>query len=150
MGRIKVKYDLLLFVLLMVILFLPIIQEWTGVFPVKPLNGVFVPTTKPELTFESYKTNTYQAQIDKYSSENFGLREPILRLYNQYLWDVFRKTYVSKEQIVFGKDRWFYEPGSVSDHEQRLLKRHKSYFICNKSLKPTASISLSVLFLPKT
>lgn len=122
MGRIKVKYDLLLFVLLMVILFLPIIQEWTGVFPVKPLNGVFLPTTKPELTFESYKTNTYQAQIDKYSSENFGLREPILRLYNQYLWDVFRKTYVSKEQIVFGKDRWFYEPGSVSDHEQRLFR----------------------------
>lgn len=122
MKKARVKYDLLLFVLLMVILFVPIIQEWTGVFPVKPLNGVFVPTPKPEPTFENYKTNTYQTQIDKYTSENFGLREPIIRLYNQYLWDVYRKTPVSKEQIIFGKDGWFYEPGSVSDYEQRLFR----------------------------
>ena len=122
MKKVWVKYDLLLFVLLMVILFVPILQEWTGIFPVKPMNGVFVPTPKPEPTFENYKTNTYQTQIDKYTSENFGLREPIIRLYNQYLWDVYRKTPVSKEQIVFGKDGWFYEPGSVSDHEQRLFR----------------------------
>ena len=121
MGNFKIKYDQLLFALLMVLLFVPIIQEWIGIFPVKPMKGVFVPTPKPELTFEAYKTNTYQTQIDKYTSENFGLRETVIRLYNQYLWDFFHKTPV-KEQIVYGKDGWLYEPGSVSDSYQRLFR----------------------------
>ena len=121
MGKFKIKYDWLLFALLMVFLFVPIIQEWTGIFPVKPMRGVFVPTQKPELSFEAYKTNTYQTQIDKYTSENFGMRETVIRLYNQYLWDFFHKTPV-KEQIVYGKDGWLYEPGSVSDYYQRLFR----------------------------
>ena len=79
MGNGKIKYGLILFILLMVFLFVPIIQEWTGLFPVKPLKGVFEPTPKPELTFDSYKSNTYQTQIEKYVSENFGLREPVIR-----------------------------------------------------------------------
>ena len=41
MKKPKLKYDLLLFVLLMVLLFVPIVQEWAGIFPVKPLKGAF-------------------------------------------------------------------------------------------------------------
>ena len=70
----------------MIFLFVPVIQEWGGVFPVKPLKGVFEPTPKPELTFDNYKSNIYQTQIEKYTSEHFGLREPVIRLYNQYVW----------------------------------------------------------------
>lgn len=119
MRKPKVTYDLLLFVLLMGFLFIFLLQEWTGVFTVRPMNGVFVATQKPKPTFEAYQKNEYQTQIEKYISENFGLREPVIRLYNQYLWDVFRKTHVSKDQIVFGKDDWFYEPGAVGDYYQR-------------------------------
>ena len=119
MRKPKVTYDLLLFVLLMGFLFVFLLQEWTGVFTVRPMNGVFVATPKPKPSFEAYQKNVYQTQIEKYTSENFGLREPVIRLYNQYLWDVFRKTHVSKDQIAFGKDNWFYEPSAVGDHYQR-------------------------------
>ena len=85
MGKFKISYGLILFTLLMVFLFVPVIQEWGGVFPVKPLKGVFEPTPKPELTFDNYKSNIYQTQIEKYVSEHFGMREPIIRLYNQYM-----------------------------------------------------------------
>ena len=119
MRKPKVTYDLLLFALLMGFLFVFLLQEWTGIFKVRSMNGVFVATQKPELSFDTYKKNTYQNQIEKYVGEHFGLREPVIRLYNQYLWDVFRKTYVSKDQIVLGKDNWLYEPGSVADHYQR-------------------------------
>ena len=51
MRRIKDLYYLLLFILLMVFLFVPIIQKRTEIFPVRPLKGVFEPTPKPELTF---------------------------------------------------------------------------------------------------
>ena len=89
----RLKYDSILFVLMMVFLFVPIIQEWTGIFPVKPLKGAIEPTPKPQPTFEAYRSNTYQTQIEKYASENFGLREPVIRIYNQYLWSAYNKTY---------------------------------------------------------
>ena len=109
---------MLLFALLMGILSLPLLQQWTGLIPVKPMNGVFVPTPKPEPTLETYRSNAYQAQMEKYASENFGFRENVIRLYNQYLWDFFHKTQVSNDQLVRGKDGWLYEPGAVSDYYQ--------------------------------
>ena len=53
MGKFKISYGLILFTLLMVFLFVPVIQEWGGVFPVKPLKGVFEPTPKPALPFHN-------------------------------------------------------------------------------------------------
>lgn len=119
MGKHKITYDLLLSALLIVLLFFPILQQTTGMFSVRPLNGVFVPTPKPEPSLESYQNNVYQPQIEKYVSENFGLREPFIRLYNQYLWDFYRKTNVSKEQLEFGEKGWFFAPGAISDYYQR-------------------------------
>lgn len=124
MGKHKIKYDLLLSALLMVLLLVPILQQATDLFPVKPMNGVVVATPKPEATVEDFCKNAYQPQIEKYVSENFGFREPFIRLYNQYLWDFYRKTSVSKEQLEFGKDGWFYAPGVISDYYQR----HFRYF----------------------
>jgi len=118
----KIKYGLILFVLLMVFLFVPIIQEWTGLFPVKPLKGVFEPTPKPELTFDNYKTNTYQTQIEKYVSEHFGLREPVIRLYNQYVWTAFNKTYC--HFIVPGKKGYLYYALAVNEHYGLELPKH--------------------------
>ena len=74
MRKFSVKYDWLLFGLLMVFLFLALIQQWTGLFPIRPLGGVIEPTPKPELTLENYRNTQYQRQLEAYISENFGLR----------------------------------------------------------------------------
>ena len=125
MRKVKIKYDVILFILLMVFLFVPVIQEWTGIFPVKPLKGVIEPTPKPTLNFENYRNNTYQTQIEKYASENFGLREPVIRLYNQYLWWAYNKTYCSF--IVPGKDGYLFYALAVNEHYgNELLKHYKS------------------------
>ena len=122
MKKPRIRYDIILFVLLMVFLFVPIIQEWGGVFPVKPLKGVFEPTPKPALTFDNYKSNTYQTQIEKYTSEHFGLREPVIRLYNQYVWSAFNKTYC--HFIVPGKDGYLYYALAVNEHYGLELPKH--------------------------
>ena len=122
MRKFKIKYDLILFALLMVFLFVPIIQEWGGVFPVKPLKGVFEPTPKPRLTFDNYKSNTFQTQSEKYVSENFGMREPVIRLYNQYVWSAFNKTYC--HFIVPGKDGYLYYALAVNEHYGLELPKH--------------------------
>ena len=122
MRKFKIKYDLILFALLMVFLFVPIIQEWGGIFPVKPLKGVIEPTPKPELTFDNYKSNTFQTQSEKYLSEHFGLREPVIRLYNQYVWSAYNKTYCTF--IVPGKQGYLYYALAVNEHYGLELPKH--------------------------
>ena len=122
MRKFKIKYDLILFALLMAFLFVPIIQEWGGVFPVKPLKGVFEPTPKPELSFDNYKSNIYQTQIEKYASEHFGMREPVIRLYNQYVWSTYNKTYC--HFIVPGKEGYLYYALAVNEHYGLELPKH--------------------------
>lgn len=122
MKRPHIKFDLVLFAILMVFLFMPIVQEWTGFVPVKLLKGAFEPTPKPELTFENYCSNTYQAQIEKYVSENFGFREPVIRLYNQYVWSAFNKTYC--HFIVPGKEGYLYYDLAVNEHFGTELPKH--------------------------
>ncbi|MBR0324131.1 MAG: hypothetical protein IIX06_06535, partial [Bacteroidales bacterium] len=56
----------------------------------------------PKLTFETYKNNSFQKQFDKYSQENFGLREWTFRMYNQYLWTCYRK--IKTSYVVEGKE----------------------------------------------
>ena len=137
MGKIKIKYDLILFALLMVFLFVPSLQEWTGLFPVKPLKGVFEPTPKPQLTFDSYRSNTFQTQSEKYVSENFGMREPVIRLYNQYVWSAYNKTYCTF--IVPGKDGYLFYALAVNEHFGNELPKH---YTSNEEATKDADIEL--------
>lgn len=134
MRKPKITYDILLFSLMMVFLFTPIIQEWTGLFSVKALKGVIEPTPKPKLTFETYKSNTYQTQMEKYVSEHFGMREPVIRLYNQYLWIAYNKTYC--HFIMPGKHGYlFYTPAVNEYFGNNLLKHYKSNEEAKKNIE---------------
>ena len=113
---------IILFGILSVALFLPIIQWKTNLFPIKPLEGVTVKTELPKLNFENYCSGKLQGQTEKYIAENFGFREPIIRGYNQYVWDFFHKTYVGS--IVVGKDKWLYGKEFIDD---MLGQRWKEY-----------------------
>ena len=104
---------IVLFALLMVLLFVPIIQQTLHPFQVKPLNGAVVKVEKPQLEFESYKDMSYQGQLEQYVASNFGFHEFVIRLYNQYVF-LYRKTYAN--DVVIGKDKWLYSKKSVFDH----------------------------------
>lgn len=117
----KPTYDKVLFIILMTLLFLPLLQGYFHFIFVKPLNGVTLATEQPEFSFSSYRSGDYARQKEAYLSENFGFREPIIRLYNQYLWTCYKKTYT--KDVVAGKDGWLYYPQSVRDYYgKELLK----------------------------
>lgn len=122
MRRFKVKYDWLLFALLMAVLFAPMLQKWTGLIRFKPLGGVIEPTPMPELSFEAYRNNSYQAQLEQHASENFGFREPVIRIYNQYLWSAYHKTYC--HYILPGKKGWLYYKAAVDEYYGLDIKAH--------------------------
>ena len=98
----------------MAILWLPLIQEQFDIFKVKPLTGFTEKTDFPELTCESYSEGKYQIQLEKYVSENFGFRENVIRIYNQYIWAFFKKTYI--HFLTPGKDNWIFYEGAVKDY----------------------------------
>ena len=122
--RKKTTYDIILFGILMVLLFLPLLQERLFRIPLKPLNGVTEKTEEPEFSLQSYRSGAYAKQEEAYLGANFGFREPIIRLYNQYLWDCYRKTYA--HDVVAGKKGWLYNPESVNDYYGTEMLRWQS------------------------
>lgn len=99
-------------------LFASMFQKATHLWNFKKLNGVEEPAPMPALTFQSYVDGSFQSGTETHLMHNFGFREPVLRLYNQYLWDCYNKTYVHRGILVIGKDGWLYEPWAVDDYYQ--------------------------------
>ena len=103
-----------LFGLLMVFLFSFMIQEHFKPIKTKELTGYFLKPDKPRFRWEWYKNGYFQQSIEKYITNNYGFREPIIRLYHQYCWDFFGKEYVS--YIHSGKERWLYYGHNIEDY----------------------------------
>ena len=122
MQKKKVIIYPILFGILMVLLFLPLLQEHLNLFKMKPLNGVYEPAKKPEFTMKDYASGKWQAQVEPYVSENFGFREPIIRFYNQYVYDFYHKTY--SDEITVGKDGWLYQKDGVVQYFGLKGQRH--------------------------
>lgn len=101
----------------MVLLFLPLLQQELHPFKLQKLHGDVVEVKMPKLSFEGYKEQTYQAQLEKYASQHFGFHEWVIRLYNQYLW-TFRKTYAY--DVTVGRDKWLYPKKGVLDHYRQV------------------------------
>ena len=112
--RRKATYDVILFIILMILLFMPLLQGRFQLIPLKPLNGVTIETEKPDFNLEAYRSGDYAKQEEAYLGEHFGFREPVIRLYNQYLWSCYKKTYA--HDVMAGKQGWLYTPESVSDY----------------------------------
>lgn len=120
----KTIYDIVLFALLGILAFLPMAQEHLHLFNLKRLSGVTVKAKKTELTHESFVSGQYQQQMEAYVSQNFGFREGIIRLYNQYLYDFYLKTY--NKEIIPGRDGWFYYQQNVNDYYGTEMYRWQS------------------------
>ena len=104
----------ILFGLLMLFLFSFMIQEHFKPFKTKELMGYFLKPNKPQFRWEWYKNGYFQQSLEKYITNNYGFREPIIRLYHQYCWDFFGKEYVS--YIYSGKERWLYYDHNIEDY----------------------------------
>ena len=117
----KPIYDKVLFIILMILLFMPLLQGRFQLIPLKPLNGATLETKKPQFEFESYRSGDYAKQEEAYLSQHFGFREPVVRLYNQYLWSCYKKTYA--HDVMAGKRGWLYTPESVRDYYGTEMQR---------------------------
>ena len=100
-----------LFCLTALLLFAPLIQQNCKPFKFKKLSGYLEVVNKPKLTFDTYKSGDFQRQAENYLKENFGFREPLIRMYNQCAYDFFRTT--SNGDVAIEKDGWLYHTESI-------------------------------------
>ena len=112
----------ILFSLTALLLFASMLQRRFNLLNLKDLNGVIIEQPMPEMNFKNYQEGSFQQGTEEYLKQHFGFRQLTIRLYNQYLWDFYKKTSVSKYQIAFGKHNWLYEPENVYDHYQTLFR----------------------------
>ncbi|MBR4392149.1 MAG: hypothetical protein IKT08_08620 [Bacteroidales bacterium] len=90
------------------------VQEKWRPFEPKPLAGVNFTTEFPAFTLENYTSGNLQRDLEQYSKENFGFREWAIRLYNQYSYSCFNKTYC--HFIVPGKDGYLFYTEAFSEY----------------------------------
>lgn len=107
-----------------IVLSLPMFQMGTNYYDLRPLKGAVVSAEEPSFSFRSYVDGSYQNGLENYLKDNFGFREWLIRLYNQYLFTFFHKT--NNVSILFGKDNWLFESDFVKDHYESLMYDYAS------------------------
>lgn len=112
----------ILFALTALLLFASMLQKQFNLFKFGNLKGEIVEQPMPDLSVKSYQEGSFQQLTEEHLKQNFGFRQPMIRFYNQYLWDFYKKTPVGEEQVIFGKDGWLYQPSMVADYYQNRFR----------------------------
>ena len=106
---------LILFAVLMVFLFMPLMQKEFHIIDVEmPLKNDDLAAPFPEFSLKNYQSGAMQAQSEKYLSEHYGFRDYTIRLYNQYLYTFYKRT--CNDFFKPGKNDWMYYLPGVLDY----------------------------------
>lgn len=90
------------------------VQTVTGFIKMKPLKGAVYEVEMPPFDYYKVANGSFQKGFENYCRAHFGFREFLLRLYNQYLWDFYRKTH--NKTVVIGKKDWLFGTREVRDY----------------------------------
>ena len=113
----KARVKVILFSLTAVLLFISPIQQATGLFKFKKLYGAIEEKPKPKLTMQHWIDHSFQDDAETYLQQHYGFREPLTRLYNQYIWDFYGETFAKERNWVFASDDgWYYESDYVKEY----------------------------------
>lgn len=97
---------LLQFICILTLLTAIMLQGFTHVIPLKPLNGFTDTLKKDTLNFKNYFSGSYQNYLTQYAKLNTGFREFFIRSYNQTLFSCFDK--ITNNTIVKGRNGELY------------------------------------------
>jgi len=110
----NITFKNIIFVLIIVMLTFPKIQQFTGLIKMKPLAGSVSLSEKPDFTFASWFSGDYQNKQEKFINDNFGLRPFFVRLHNQLDYWLFDK--INANGVIIGKDGYLYELSYIEEY----------------------------------
>ncbi len=101
------RFHTVLFSIVLIGLFLPMIQMVKPFAEVGNLFGSIVPTKKDSLTAESWFNGTFQENRNAYINEQFGFRNTAVRIHNQIAFSLFHNA--KANGVIIGKEDYLYE-----------------------------------------
>jgi len=133
-------------------MFLPLIQQIFPVVKQKDLIGYSEKIPKPKINIGNWFEGTFQSEMDKYTNENIGYRNFLIRNYNQIRYSLFNTT--NANGAIIGKDNYLYILGYIENYlglnyigEDLIKNNVKHLSIVRDSLK-AKGIDLVVLIAP--
>jgi len=89
-----------LFLILFGLLFIPRIQKRFKLIYESPLEGEFIPAEKANFSYDAWFEGIFQKNYNTYYEENIGLRNSLIRIYDQVDFSFFNTTH---GDVVMGK-----------------------------------------------
>lgn len=127
----KNKLAFILCILTLGVFIMIYVQDRTHLFKFKALNGVYHEPKDATLTFNSFRSGSFQRNLEENLRYNFGFREALIPLYNQYLWDFYHKS--SNYTVKVGKDDWLFGWDDVANYYQGAKYRYGDDKIATKA-----------------
>ena len=97
----------ILYVLFVAVLWLPLLQHWTHVFPEKPLSGTYVSHPMPNWTAQGWFDGSFQKQYDSFMNDTLGFHSSMVYMRNAFCFKVFKQA--NAQNVVVGKHNYLYE-----------------------------------------
>lgn len=97
----------LLYILFLVLLWLPLLQMWFPLFHEHELKGAFVAHTKPELTANSWFDGTFQEHYAAYLNDSLGFHNSLVILRNAFHYYLFHQS--TQSDLIVGKHDCLFE-----------------------------------------
>ena len=98
------------------------VQDRTHLFKFEKLNGVYYEPKETKLALNTFKNGTFQKNLEDNLRYNFGFRELLIPIYNQYIWDFYHKS--SNYTVKVGKDDWLFGWDDVANYYQGAKYRY--------------------------
>ncbi|MEI6816183.1 MAG: hypothetical protein WCL14_06205 [Bacteroidota bacterium] len=114
----------ILFGILLLALFLPMLQQGFNFIEVKPLKGAIVNAKDTSFSMNGWLNATYQTTKEKFLNDNFGLRNIFIRINNQIAFDVDNLALANG--MIIGKNNYLYEEGVIKSYLGDDLCQEKS------------------------
>jgi len=117
-----------LFIVIMVLLFLPLLEQNLQFIESGKLLGVVASNPAEPFSWAKWKDGSFQAQMNLHLNDSFGFRPDLVRLNNQLDFSVFRKLHA--HDVKMGKNHVFFEMTYVHEYkdtsaQNELIAREK-------------------------
>ena len=146
----RIKQGLFSFMLLL--LFIPMLQQQIKFAKEGPIEGFYVDTKEPTLSWNAWTAGSFQTVQEKYTNEQFGFRPFFIRFYNQTYYTLYNqaranKVIIGKEQFLFGEDyiKAYLGKDYLGDS---LIESHTNKLRLIKDTLASKGINLVVLLAP--
>ena len=99
----------LIFIIIMIGLFLPLLQSVFQVIKLTPLKGAFYKNELPklkDLTVESFLSNDFQSKLENNLNSYVGFYEFFIRVNNQLNFSLFKQT--NAKDVLLGKEGYLF------------------------------------------